>query len=107
LPERLASRLDHGASRGFELPVRYALLVLDLSAEEAARLAGRVNAPNDCRELARLAIGEREEVLRADLDAESTLSLLERADAFRRAGRLERLLEVAESDAHSHSAPAP
>src|SRR5207342_2992621 len=36
LPERLASRLDHGASQGFELPVRYALLVLDLSAEEAA-----------------------------------------------------------------------
>jgi tRNA nucleotidyltransferase (CCA-adding enzyme) len=103
VPERLASRLDHAASRGFELPVRYALLVLDLTVEDAASLAERVNAPGDCRELAKLAICERDEVLRTDLDAESTLSLLERSDAFRRAERLERLFDVAESDAHSHA----
>jgi tRNA nucleotidyltransferase (CCA-adding enzyme) len=99
-PDRLASRLDCAADRAYPLPVRFALLALDLKTEEAAALAQRVNAPNDCRELARLAICEREEILRTDLDAESTLSLLERADAFRRPDRIERLLEVAECDAH-------
>ena len=103
-PDRLAARLDCGADRGYALPVRFALLVLDLKVEEAAGLLERVNAPNDCRELARLAICEREEIAREDLDADSTLSLLERADAFRRPDRLDRLLEVAECDAH---APTP
>jgi len=46
-------------------------------------------------------------VLREPLsDAESTLSLLERADAFRRPERLQRLLEVAECDAPGGGAPA-
>jgi tRNA nucleotidyltransferase (CCA-adding enzyme) len=81
--------------------VRFALLTLDLKVEEVAALSERVNAPNDCRELARLAVCEREEVARQDLDADSTLSLLERADAFRRPDRLDRLLEVAECDAHA------
>jgi hypothetical protein len=40
-----------------------------------------------------------------DVDAESTLSLLERADALRRTERLDRLLEVAECDTHV-AAPA-
>ncbi len=100
-PDRLAARLDCAAARGYAVAVRLALLVLDLKLEEAAALAARVNAPNDCRELARLAICERDEVVREDLDAESTLSLLERADAFRRPDRLERLLEVAECDRHA------
>jgi len=85
-------------------PVRFALLALDLRLEEAQALCERVNAPNDCRELARLAICEREEVARADLDAEATLAALERADAFRRPDRLDRLLEVAACDAHGDAA---
>src|SRR5258708_2863648 len=100
-PERLAARLDRAAARGYSLAVRFALLALDLRLEDTAALCERVNAPNDCRELARLAICEREEVARQDLDAESTLALLERADAFRRPERAERLLEVAESDRHA------
>ena len=40
------------------------------------------------------------QVKTCDVDAESTLTLLERADAFRRPERLERLLEVAECDTH-------
>jgi tRNA nucleotidyltransferase (CCA-adding enzyme) len=103
-PDRLVARLDCSAARGFALPVRFALLVLDLRVEDAQSLAERVNAPNDCRELARLAICERDEVRRADLDAESTLALLERADAFRRPDRVERLLEGAECDAHGDAA---
>jgi tRNA nucleotidyltransferase (CCA-adding enzyme) len=99
VPERLAARLEHAASRGYGLPVRYGLLVLDLSAEEAAALAGRANAPGDCRELAALAMRERETLRSSELDADGTLSLVERADGFRRPERLSRLLEVAECDA--------
>jgi tRNA nucleotidyltransferase (CCA-adding enzyme) len=108
-PDRLAARLDCAAARGHSIAVRFALLALDLSLEDAAALAKRVNAPNDCRELARLAICERDEMTRQDLDAESTLALLERADAFRRPERLEQLIEVAACDAHGDSAanPAP
>ncbi len=99
-PEALAQRLDCGAARGYALAVRYALLVLDLEPGAAARLAERVNAPGDCRELAQLAIRERDAIETCDLDAESTLDMLERADAFRRPERLERLLEAAQCDAH-------
>ena len=102
-PDRLASRLDFAAAQGHALAVRYALLVLDLRDEDAARLARRVNAPAECRELAAAAIRERE-LLQGPLpDADTTLALLERTDAFRRPERLERLLEVAACDAHSHA----
>jgi tRNA nucleotidyltransferase (CCA-adding enzyme) len=99
VPEHLAHRLDEAASRSYGLAVRFALLTLDLALEDIASLCARVNAPNDCRDLARLAACERDEVRRADLDAESTLALLERCDALRRGERLERLLEAAECDA--------
>ena len=99
VPERLAARLEHAAERGYGLAVRFALLVLDLPPPEAEALAARVNAPNECRELAALAIRERELDEERSLDAESALGLLERADAFRRPERLARLLEVAECDA--------
>jgi len=99
-PETLAQRVDCGAARGYALPVRYALLVLDLEPGEAATLAERVNAPGDCRDLALLAVRERDAIATCDLDAETTLDMLERADAFRRPERLERLLDVAQCDAH-------
>ena len=102
-PEHLAARLEHAATRGYSLPVRYALLVLDLEPEAALALAQRINAPSDGRELATLAIRERNAVRGEDLDAESTLALLERSDAFRRPDRLERLLEVVECDALAES----
>jgi tRNA nucleotidyltransferase (CCA-adding enzyme) len=103
VPEMLAERLDRAAARGYGLAVRFALLVLDLEVPAATRLVERVNAPNDCRDLAIVAIEAREVVKTCDADAESTLSLLERADSFRRPDRLDRLLEVAESDAHVDS----
>jgi tRNA nucleotidyltransferase (CCA-adding enzyme) len=102
-PGRMAARLDEAASRGYVLPVRYALLVLELEAAQAESLATRVNAPGDCRSLAAAAIRERDLLQHAGLDAEATLSLLERCDAFRRPERLDRLLEVAHCDAHSHA----
>src|SRR5689334_25206611 len=55
VPERLAQRLEHAAAAGNPLPTRYALLVIDLPDGDAAALAARVNAPSECRDLARLA----------------------------------------------------
>ena len=101
VPERLAARLDLAAERGYGLAVRFALLVLDLPEGDIAVLAARLNAPHDCRDLALLASRERDQAEAGELDAESTLELLERADAFRRPERLERLVEVAECDAHA------
>ena len=99
VPERLAARIDHAARRGHPLATRYALLVLDLAPQDANALAARINVPADCRDLARLAIQERELLARADaVDAESALGLIERADLLRRPERLERLAEVAEGD---------
>jgi tRNA nucleotidyltransferase (CCA-adding enzyme) len=100
VPDLLVERLDRAASRGYGLAVRFALLVLDLEVEAATALAGRVNAPNDCRDVALLAIQAREVVQTCDVDAQATLAVLERADAFRRPDRLDRLLEVAECDTH-------
>jgi tRNA nucleotidyltransferase (CCA-adding enzyme) len=98
VPERLAARIDRAAASGFPLPVRFAALLLDLDGEAAAALAERVNAPTDCRDLARLAIQERPVARGGPFDAEATLALLERTDAFRRPDRLDRLGEVAAVD---------
>jgi tRNA nucleotidyltransferase (CCA-adding enzyme) len=105
--EQLAQRLDRAAARGHSLPVRFALLSIDLPLERAMELVQRVNAPGDCRDLARLAILERDLLAgAATLDAESALQVLERCDAFRRPERLERLLEVAECDSPAQSPQA-
>jgi tRNA nucleotidyltransferase (CCA-adding enzyme) len=99
VPERLAARLDRAAARGYALAVRYALLALDAQAGEAGALSERVNAPTEPRTLAQLAIRERSLLAgAAELDAETLLALLERADVFRRPERLDRLLEIAECD---------
>ncbi|HUQ27766.1 MAG TPA: multifunctional CCA tRNA nucleotidyl transferase/2'3'-cyclic phosphodiesterase/2'nucleotidase/phosphatase [Usitatibacter sp.] len=103
VPEMLAERLDRAGARGYAIAVRFALLVLDLDAAQATALVERINAPNECRDVAMLAIQAREVVKTCDADAESTLAVLERADAFRRPERLDRLLEVAECDTHVDS----
>ncbi len=107
MPEAAARRIDCAASRGLDLPARYALLLLDLVAEEATGLGRRINAPADCRETATAAGRERGELGAPTLDAESTLALLERCDAFRRPERLQRLLEVAECDLGIEAASLP
>ena len=104
VPERLAARLERAAHRGYCLPVRFALLLIDLEPGALATLAARVNPPAECRDLAIAAVRERDLLATPDLDAESTLGLLERSDAFRRPERLERLLEVGECDTLAASA---
>ncbi len=82
VPERLAARLEHAASRAAtRSPVRYGLLVLDLPADRgrrarrarqrARRLPG-ARGPRDPR--------ARDPAQSRSLDADVTLSLLERAD---------------------------
>ena len=97
-PDHMASRLDHGAARGYALPVRYALMVLELEPATLAALGERINAPAECREVAAAAARERDLLRGPGLDAESTLGLLERCDAFRRPERLEQVLQVGECD---------
>jgi len=95
----LAARLQCSAASAHPLPVRFALLVLDVADDALAPLMERLNPPGECRDLARIAVRERS-VLAAPLpDADATLTLLERADAFRRPERLDRLLEVVACDA--------
>ena len=107
VPEGLAGRLDRAAAAGRGLAVRYALLVLDIDAGKALALAQRVNAPSDCRDLARIAASEWAQLASgAALDADSVLGLLERCDALRRPERVDRLVEVAESAAGADAARA-
>jgi len=99
VPEHLAARLEHAASRGYPLPTRFALLVMDETVEEAQALCARVNAPSECRDMARIAIRERDLLEEAALlDAESALGLIERTDLLRRGERLDRLAEIADCE---------
>ncbi len=83
----------------FATPVRFAALTLGLAPDAVRRLCERVNAPGECRDLAELAARERAAAEGASaLGADGLLGLLERADAFRRPERLDRLLQVCEAD---------
>jgi tRNA nucleotidyltransferase (CCA-adding enzyme) len=87
------------AAAVFATPVRFAALTTGLSPEAVRHLCERVNAPGECRDLAELAARERGAAEGAGaLAPEGVLTLLERTDAFRRPDRLERLLQVCESD---------
>ena len=98
--ERTLRALDAVAA-GDTLAVRYAVLAGALGktprARElrAARLSQRLNAPLDCRELARLAARLRDLVQRAlQLSAPQLLDLLLATDALRRPERLDALVRV-------------
>jgi len=109
---KLLRALDHAAARGFALPVRYAVLLQRLGAEQgeagaaarAVRLADRVSerlrAPSEARDLARLAARHRATVHRADaLRPAQWLDLFAAADALRRPERLAGLVDACECDA--------
>jgi tRNA nucleotidyltransferase (CCA-adding enzyme) len=75
------------------LPVRFAHLTWALKADEIEALCERIRAPNEVRELAVTAARNRDRLKAAT--AESLLSLLKGADAFRRPERFAELLEAA------------
>jgi len=89
---------DHAAARGLELPVRFAALMLALGAPPAAleqieQLCQRLRVPTECRDLAALALRERDSVAQAMTLAPAALvSLCERSDAFRKPARFVQML---------------
>ncbi len=106
-PERMFDALERCGLRSRLMPevvswprsfsgaraVRYALLCWGLDEAAVNALSERLRAPNEERELALLAVR-----LKGSLTAtkpEELLSVLKRADAFRRPERFEQLLEVA------------
>jgi tRNA nucleotidyltransferase (CCA-adding enzyme) len=98
---RVLRALDIAAASGEPLTVRYAVLAGALAettrARElrAARLSQRLNAPADCRELARLTARLCDRVERAkELSAPALLDLLLATDALRRPERLDGLIRV-------------
>jgi tRNA nucleotidyltransferase (CCA-adding enzyme) len=80
------------------LPVRFALLAWPLEGKEVEALCKRLRAPNEVRELALLAVRNREQLQKVKKPAE-ILDLLKRSDAFRRPERFGELLEVAKTAA--------
>jgi tRNA nucleotidyltransferase (CCA-adding enzyme) len=115
-----ATENDHGQP-GIALPVleqavtlstrttiRFAALVCDmdnlhpgnLDDDALASFCSRYRVPNACRELARLALQQRQRLQAATtLSAETLLTLLNSVDAFRRADRFAELLLVCAADA--------
>jgi tRNA nucleotidyltransferase (CCA-adding enzyme) len=111
--------LDCAARMNAALPVRWACLVHDLgkgttpkvewprhiahearSAKLAERIAERLRAPIDCRELGAVVAREHGHIHRSEsLNAAATLRLLERCDALRRPERFEQALLACECDA--------
>ncbi|HEX8886038.1 MAG TPA: multifunctional CCA addition/repair protein [Noviherbaspirillum sp.] len=108
--------LDMAARLGRPLPVRFAVLMLDLGRgaqtpsdgarehADAARsvaladgICHRLKIPNDCRDLALMSAREQETVAQAlALRANTVVRLLERCDAFRKPQRFIDMLDVVE-----------
>ncbi len=95
---RLARSVDAAATAGAPLEARFAALLHRLGPAAVETACARMRAPNDCRDLARLAAAEHRTVAAAaTLDAAATLSLLERCDAIRKPGRFDALLRACEA----------
>ncbi|MFD2365297.1 multifunctional CCA addition/repair protein [Pseudoduganella sp. GCM10020061] len=100
--------IDCAAAHGYGLCVRFAALMLGVGGQggEAGGLARidavsrRLRVPNDCRDLAVMALRERNAVDHAaSLDAEATVRLFERCDGFRKPERFAQLLLACECGA--------
>ncbi len=94
----LERAMQCAAERGEALPIRFALLTASAPDSAAGqKIAERLKAPNDCRELALLWHRHGRALTRAQTaDAASLLELLEGTDSFRRPERLEAVLRVCE-----------
>jgi tRNA nucleotidyltransferase (CCA-adding enzyme) len=76
------------------LPVRFAHLMWPLGESEVSALCDRLRAPNEVRDLALVAVRNRN-ALGSAASPEALLGLLKATDAFRRPERFSELLEVA------------
>ena len=117
----VALALDWAAARGLSLEARYAILAHDLGKAESAadtlprhhaheqrsvrlarRLSERLRVPIECRDAAALAARWHGVVHRAaELRPATLLDVLSAADALRRPGRLDTLLDACAADACS------
>jgi len=96
--------LEYAVRQGYALPVRFAMLTRSLRQApdplaSLRSLVQRLRAPNDCREIASVALRHAESAKQAEhLPAAAVLALLEGCDAFRRPERLEALLCCCEGE---------
>jgi tRNA nucleotidyltransferase (CCA-adding enzyme) len=108
---RSGRALDYAAAQGYALEVRYAVLACALAGLEAPerqlrRMSVRLRAPADARDLAVLALRQREQIGRGTkLEAEALIALLQSCDAWRRPARFEQLLQTVESCSASGTRP--
>lgn len=118
--EHVLMVIDHAATTGQPLAVRWAALLHDLgkgetrvdilphhyghearSADLARALSERLKAPVDCRDLAVMVAREHGILAQAAiLRAETMVKVLERCDALRRPERFEQMLAAAACDYH-------
>jgi tRNA nucleotidyltransferase (CCA-adding enzyme) len=91
--------LDRGAERRLVLPARFAVLASACrTPRSVADLIGKLRAPQESAQLARLLVELREPLSEAASSA-AIVDALERADAFRRPERFETLLQAFEAAA--------
>ena len=100
--------LEQAVTLSTRTTVRFAALACDmdtvhpgsLDVDALASFCDRYRVPNACRELARLALQQRQQLQTATtLSAEALLGVLSSVDAFRRADRFAELLLVCAADA--------
>ncbi|CAN7530913.1 multifunctional CCA addition/repair protein [Trinickia sp. LjRoot230] len=111
--------VDHAASRGYALAVRFAALTHDLgkattpadvlprhighetrSVDLLKPMCERLRVPNECRDLALLVAREHGNIHRSmEMGAAALVRLLERGDALRKPARFAEALQACESDA--------
>jgi tRNA nucleotidyltransferase (CCA-adding enzyme) len=89
--------LDRAAGRGLPMPVRFAVLASACPSPRAVDdFLGKVRAPQDAAQLARLLVELRDALVQVDSPSD-VLDVLERGDAFRRPERFQGLLEAHEA----------
>lgn len=118
--------IDHAATTGQALEVRWASLLHDLgkgdtaaallphhyghearSAGHARAVSERLKAPGECRDLAEMVAREHGQIHQAQqLRPATMVKLLERCDAFRRPQRFEMMLAACECDFHGRPGKA-
>ena len=89
--------LDYAAAQDFELPVRFAALLLPLPQALVEQACKRLKVPTECRDLAVMAARDHGSVAQAgQLDAAALVSLFERCDGFRKPARFAQMVSATE-----------
>lgn len=93
---RLMQVIDAAAAQGLALEARFAVLMAASgrdALEPVQAVCARLKVPNECRDLALMAVREQGVVIRAEeLDAAALVGLLERCDALRKPERFAQML---------------